>query len=122
MHAIHRLLVLAAAGLAAGLAGCNSSDDAIPPAPAPVVAVAPTIMTQPVDATVNAGEAASFAVAADGTAPLSYQWQRDGADIAGATAATYSTPPTAAPDNGATFRVVVATAPEPPPAIAPRSP
>jgi len=109
MHTIHRLLLLAAAGLVAGLAGCGSSDaDVIPPAPAPAGAVAPTIMTQPSSATVNEGQPASFAVAADGTAPLSYQWQRDGADIAGANAATYTTPPTAAADNGAAFRVVVA--------------
>jgi hypothetical protein len=108
MNAIHRLFVFGAAGLVAALAGCNSSDDVIAPAPAPAAAVAPTIMTQPVSAMVNAGESASFVIAADGTAPLSYQWQRDGADIVGANAATYATPPTVAADNGATFRVVVA--------------
>jgi len=111
MHTVHRLFLLAALGLSAGLTACsNSSDDFAPPPPAPAGAAAPTITTQPLNATVNAGEPASFAVAADGTAPLSYQWQRDGADIVGANAATYSTPPTVAADSGATFRVVVVNA------------
>jgi hypothetical protein len=106
MHAIHRLFLLTALGLSAGLSGCtNSSDELIPP---PAGAMAPTIMTQPVNATVNAGEPASFTVTADGSAPLGYQWQRDGADIVGATGATYTTPPTSMADSGATFRVVVA--------------
>ena len=39
-----------------------------------------------------------------------YQWQRDGVDIPGATAATYRLDPTAAADNGAAFRVVVTNA------------
>jgi hypothetical protein len=46
-------------------------------------------------------------VAATGTAPLSYQWQKNGANIAGATAASYTTPATATPDSGSTFVVVV---------------
>ena len=70
-------------------------------------AVAPTITTQPTNQTVTAGQTASFTVVAAGTAPLSYQWQRNGANIAGATAATYTTPATTTADSGATFRVVV---------------
>jgi hypothetical protein len=70
-------------------------------------AVAPTITTQPVSQTVTAGQTASFTVVATGTAPLSYQWQRSGVNIAGATAASYTTPATTTSDNGATFRVVV---------------
>src|SRR5207302_7261588 len=50
-------------------------------------AVAPTITTQPANQTVTAGQTASFAVAANGTAPLSYQWQKNGANISGATSA-----------------------------------
>jgi len=38
------------------------------------------------------GQTASFSVAATGTAPLSYQWQKNGANIAGATSAGYTTP------------------------------
>ena len=70
-------------------------------------AVAPTITTQPVNQTVTAGQTASFAVVAAGTAPLSYQWQKNGANIAGATAASYTTPVTTTGDSGSTFDVVV---------------
>lgn len=47
-------------------------------------------------------------VTATGTAPLSYQWKRNGADIAGATAATYSIPAVTWDDNAAVFSVTVA--------------
>ena len=69
--------------------------------------VAPTITTPPVNQTVTAGQTATFSVVAGGTAPLSYQWQKNGANIAGATGASYTTPATATTDNGSTFRVVV---------------
>jgi len=72
--------------------------------PAPV---APTITTPPTNQTVTAGQTATFAVVAAGTAPLSYQWQKNGANIAGATAASYTTPATTISDSGSTFRVVV---------------
>jgi ASPM-SPD-2-Hydin domain-containing protein/centrosomal CEP192-like protein/Ig-like domain-containing protein/immunoglobulin I-set domain protein len=70
-------------------------------------AVAPTITTQPANQTVTAGQTATFAVVAGGTAPLSYQWQKNGANIAGATAASYATPATTTADSGSTFAVVV---------------
>ena len=70
-------------------------------------AVAPTITTQPVNQTVTAGQTATFTVVASGTAPLSYQWQKNGANIAGATASSYTTPATATTDSGSTFDVVV---------------
>jgi hypothetical protein len=70
-------------------------------------AVAPTITTPPANQTVTAGQTASFAVVAAGTAPLSYQWQKNGANIAGATSASYTTPVTTTADSGATFRAVV---------------
>jgi hypothetical protein len=66
-------------------------------------AVAPTITTQPVSQTVTAGQTASLAVVAAGTAPLAYQWQKNGANIAGATSASYTTPATATTDSGSTF-------------------
>jgi hypothetical protein len=69
--------------------------------------VAPSITAQPTSQTVTAGQAASFSVAATGTAPLSYQWQKNGANIAGATTANYSTPATTTSDSGSTFRVLV---------------
>src|SRR5580658_4000960 len=70
-------------------------------------AVAPTITTQPSNQTVNVGQTATFSVTATGTAPLSYQWQKNSANITGATAASYTTPATATTDNGAKFDVTV---------------
>src|SRR5207244_1795586 len=69
--------------------------------------VAATITTQPVNQTVTAGQTATFTVVASGTAPLSYQWQKNGANIAGATSSSYTTPATTIADSGATFDVVV---------------
>jgi hypothetical protein len=69
-------------------------------------AVAPTITTQPASVSVVAGQSASFSVVADGSGPFTYQWRRNGSDIAGATAATYSFT-TALGDTGARFAVVV---------------
>jgi hypothetical protein len=71
------------------------------------VAVAPTITTQPANQTVTVGQTATFSVTATGTAPLSYQWQKNSANISGATAASYTTPATVTTDNGAKFDVVV---------------
>ena len=70
-------------------------------------AVAPTITTQPANQTVTAGQTATFRVTATGTAPLSYQWQKNGANITGATSAGYTTPATTAADSGSKFDVVV---------------
>jgi hypothetical protein len=69
--------------------------------------VAPSITTQPASQTVTAGQTATFAVAATGTAPLKYQWRRSGTAIAGATSPAYTTPPTTTGDNGVQFTVVV---------------
>jgi hypothetical protein len=69
--------------------------------------VAPTITTQPSAQTVTAGQTATFTVVAGGTAPLAYQWQKNGSDVTGATAASYTTPVTTTADSGALFRVVV---------------
>jgi hypothetical protein len=68
---------------------------------------APTITTQPANQTVTVGQTATFSVTATGTAPLTYQWQKNGGNISGATAAGYTTPATVAGDSGAKFDVVV---------------
>ena len=68
---------------------------------------APSITSQPASATVTAGQTATFSVAASGTAPLSYQWQKNGVNIASATGASYTTPPTTAADSGSSFKCVV---------------
>jgi hypothetical protein len=67
----------------------------------------PSIMTQPSNQTVTTGQKATFTVAATGTAPLSYQWQKNSTAITGASSASYTTPATATGDNGSEFRVVV---------------
>jgi hypothetical protein len=72
--------------------------------------VAPSIAAQPSSRTVTAGQAATFAVTATGTATLTYQWMRNGAAIGGATSATYTTPATTTSDNGASFTVTIANA------------
>src|SRR5215470_10040732 len=69
--------------------------------------VAPTITVQPVNQTVTVGQTATFTVVATGTAPLSYQWQKNSTAISGATSASYTTPVTTSADNGAQFVVVV---------------
>ena len=89
------------------LAACGGRADAPPPADGFAPGTAPTITQQPGDLSVTAGQAASFGVVATGDAPLAFQWQRGGADIAGATAATYTLAATAIGDDGATFRVLV---------------
>jgi len=68
---------------------------------------APTVTTQPANQTVTAGQTATFTVVAAGTAPLAYQWQKNGANIAGATSSSYTTPATTAADSGSKFGVVV---------------
>ena len=69
--------------------------------------VAPSILTQPANKTVAAGQTATFSVTATGTAPLTYQWKKNGAAISGATLASYTTPATAGSDSGAKFTVTV---------------
>ena len=51
---------------------------------------APTITTQPQSLTRTAGQSAAFTVVASGTAPLRYQWRKDGVNISGATSASYA--------------------------------
>jgi len=68
---------------------------------------APVITTQPISQTVGVGQSASFVVIATGSAPLSYQWQKNGANIAGATSTSYTTPAATTGDNAAKFSVVV---------------
>jgi len=69
--------------------------------------VAPSIAAQPANKTVTAGQTATFSVTATGTAPLTYQWQKNNTTISGATSASYTTPATTAADNNAQFTVTV---------------
>jgi len=67
---------------------------------------APSITTQPANQTVTAGQMATFSAAATGTAPLSYQWKKNGAAVTGATSSSYTTPATTSADSGSSFVVV----------------
>jgi trimeric autotransporter adhesin len=82
------------------LTGCSGSTNV-----ALTVAALPAITTQPSNQTVCAGSTASFTVAATGTA-ITYQWRKNGVNIAGATSATYSKTNVTTADAG-TYDVVV---------------
>ena len=88
-------------------AGCGGGADAPPPPEGAPTAAAPVITQQPAPLSVTVGQAATFTVAATGTAPLAYQWQRNGTTIDGATDATYTLASAAVADSGALFRAVV---------------
>ncbi len=87
--------------------GGGGSSSSPPPGGGGGTAVAPSITTQPANQSVVAGAAATFSVTASGTAPLSYQWRKGGANISGATSASYTTLPTSSANNGEVFSVVV---------------
>jgi hypothetical protein len=70
-------------------------------------AVAPSITAQPASQSVIAGQTATFSVTATGTAPLTYQWRRNGAAINGATSASYTSSATTSADSGAQFTAAV---------------
>ena len=74
------------------------------------VAVAPSIIAQPLSISILTGQTATFSVTATGTAPLTYQWKLNGAAIAGATASTYTTPAETTSNSGAQFTVAVSNA------------
>jgi hypothetical protein len=85
----------------------NAAGSATSNAAVLTVNVPPSVTAQPTGQTVTAGQTATFSVTASGTAPLNYQWERNGATITGATSASYTTPTTSTSDNGAKFSVVV---------------
>jgi Immunoglobulin domain len=66
--------------------------------------------TQPVSQAVPVGRSVTFSVTASGTAPLGYQWQRNGTNISGATSASYTLPSVTLADSGAAFRCIVSNA------------
>ncbi len=68
---------------------------------------APSIVSHPQSATSPIGGSVTFNVSASGSPPLGYQWQRNGANVAGATGPSYTASNVAASDDGARFRAVV---------------
>ena len=84
---------------------------------AAVLTVSPAITTQPTPQTVSLGNAATFTMAVDGVAPLSYDWQyrsgcvwKDFAAGTGLDTPSLTTVPTTAAFNALEFRVVVTDA------------
>jgi len=64
-----------------------------------ITACVPVVITQqPLSVVRAVGQPASFSVAATGTAPLSYQWMKNGVNIAGAAGSSYSIPSTVTAD------------------------
>jgi glucose/arabinose dehydrogenase len=68
---------------------------------------APTITQHPSPVTVAPGASATFSVRASGPPPLRYQWQRNGANISGATSQDFTIAQVTSADNGAQFRASV---------------
>jgi len=83
------------------LTGCGGNSTAVSNP------LAPAITTQPTAQSVMAGQTPTFLVVASGTTPLAYQWQKGTTAIAGATSASYTTPPTTLADSLSKFQVVV---------------
>ena len=71
----------------AGSSGYQTGTFTMTPPPANV---APTISTQPQGRTTNAGASVTISVTASGTPAPSYQWRKDGTNLAGATSASYT--------------------------------
>ncbi|HEY3270760.1 MAG TPA: RHS repeat-associated core domain-containing protein [Geothrix sp.] len=70
----------------------------------------PTILSQPRNQSVVAGQAGTFSVDVSGPGPLSYQWVKNGVPVSGATGSSYTTSATVLADDGTTFTVMVANA------------
>jgi hypothetical protein len=93
--------LLAVAGLLIANAACQTGGGM-------GTVTAPSIATQPQPQSVMVGQTATFSVSANGTAPFTFQWQKNNTNITlNATSASYTTPAAQAGDNGAMFRVIV---------------
>lgn len=85
-----RYMAICAASLTLLIAGCSSSSDSSDNGDSGDSAVsAPSISGQPAAAVIATGSNALLSVVASGASPT-YQWYKDGAAIADATAATYT--------------------------------
>lgn len=70
----------------------------------------PVITRQPQSLTAALGQPATFSVTATGAGTLTYQWQRNGVDISGATQSSFTINTVDLSDDGDLFRVVVSNA------------
>ena len=96
-------VLLSLVALLLALAGCSSGGSSSSTAPP----IAITIKSAPGSQSVADGKWAVLMVVAESAAPLSYQWQRNGAPIAGATTAVYVTPALSVADSGVQYSVTV---------------
>lgn len=92
--------------VATNSAGTATSSDAVLTVNLPA---APSITTQPAAQSKLAGESATFNVVASSTVPVTYQWQKDGTDITGATNAALMIANVQSSDQGS-YTVVVSNA------------
>lgn len=109
---IKKSLSLLSALTLSGCGGGSGSSSAVgtttvPPSTTVTTAtLPPSIVSHPLDRSVFTGESATFQVVAEGSQPLSYQWQRNGVNIPGAASSSYKTPSLATGDD-AGFSVTV---------------
>ena len=89
----------------ASLAACGGGGDSPPATPTNP----PSISVQPAAQSVLTDASATFSVTATGNG-LSYQWLRNGTAIAGANAASYTTPAVNHTDQNAQYTVIVSNA------------
>jgi hypothetical protein len=75
-----------------------------------VLAQPPAISQQPTNLSTYVGSSATFNVAATGSLPLSYFWERNGTFISGATNPSYTTNNVQVADSGAQFSCLVSNA------------
>jgi hypothetical protein len=68
------------------------------------------ILSAPQSLSIVEGQTATLAVTAAGAATLRYQWKRNGVDVAGATASSYTTPALSVGDSGTRYSVSVTNA------------
>jgi sugar lactone lactonase YvrE len=89
----------------ATVAGCGGGGS-VPTNTTPALS-APSVSAQPLSISAPEGGSVTFSVTAAGTAPFSYQWQRNGSDVVGATSAQYTLVPVQVSDNGSLWTVIV---------------
>jgi hypothetical protein len=101
VNQLSRTVVRTVVGVAcAAVLGCGE-DDASTRGPTQIVG-------QPQNQTAAAGATATYSIQLGGEPPLSINWTKGGVRIPGATATTYTTPPTIPSDDGLTFGVALA--------------
>lgn len=100
----HLLPTLFSSLILLSLAACGGGGSS---APAPV---APSVNAAPQSQSVSVGNAVQLSVQAGGSTPISYQWQRNGVDIPGATSASYTLGHATLADSNAEYRVLLKNA------------